>query len=121
MVWSSRTEGAILALETALRFDPNMDPTTIWHLGLAYYLKERYPDAIAVLERNVARRPEQVWDYLLLAAAYAKMDRAKEATRAADMVRRLDPFFQGGDDLFLFRDPTDAAMVADGLRKAGLE
>ncbi|MCZ6863923.1 MAG: adenylate cyclase, partial [Alphaproteobacteria bacterium] len=120
LVWSSRTEGAILALETALRFDPNMDPTTIWHLGLAYYLKERYPDAIAVLERNVARRPEQVWDYLLLAATYAQMDHAKEAARAADMVRRLDPFFKGGKGLFEFRDPADAARVAEGLREAGL-
>ncbi|MCZ6859403.1 MAG: adenylate cyclase, partial [Alphaproteobacteria bacterium] len=120
LVWSSRTEGAILALETALRFDPNMDPTTIWHLGLAYYLRERYPEAVAVLERNVGRRPDQVWDYLMLAATYAQMDRAKEATRAAEMVRRLDPFFKGGNDLFLFRDSADAARVTEGLRKAGL-
>ena len=89
-------------------------------MGLAYYLKERYPDAVAVLERNVARRPEQVWDYLLLAAAYAQMDHAKEAARAADMVRRLDPFFKGGKGLFEFRDPADAARVAEGLREAGL-
>ena len=120
LVWSSRTDGAILALETALRFDPNMDPTTIWHLGLAYYLKGRYPEAVAVLERNVRRRPEQVWDYLMLAATYAQMDRVNEATRAADTVRRLDPFLQKGNDLFRFRDPADAARVAEGLREAGL-
>ncbi len=121
LVWSSRTEGAILALETALRFDPNMDPTTIWHLGLAYYLRERYPEAVAVLERNVGRRPDHVWDYLILAATYAQMDRAKEATRAVEMVRRLDPFFQRGNDLFLFRDPADAERVTEGLLKAGLD
>ncbi len=121
MVWSGRIDGAILALETALRFDPNMDPTISWHLGLAYYLKERYPEAVAVLERNVGRRSDQVWDYLLLAATYAQMERAKEATRAAEMVRRLDPFVQGRNSFLLFRDPADAARVIKGLRKAGLE
>ncbi len=120
LVWSSRAEGAILALETALRFNPNMDPTTIWHLGLAYYLTERYPEAVALLERNLLRRSDQVWDYLLLAATYAQMNRPEEATRAAEMVRRVDPFFQMTNDLIPLRDSADAERIADGLRKAGL-
>ena len=49
------------------------------------------------------------------------MERAKEATRAAEMVRRLDPFIQGRNSFLLFRDPADAARVTKGLRKAGLE
>ncbi len=120
LVWSSRAEGAILALETALSFDPNMDPTTIWHLGLAYYLTERYPEAVALLERNVGRRPEAVWDYMLLAATYAQMNRSEEAAHAAEMVRRVDPFFLMKNDLRQLRDAFDAERIADGLGKAGL-
>ncbi len=120
LVWSSRAEGAILALETALSFDPNMDPTTIWHLGLAYFLAERYPEAAALLERNLARRSDQVWDYLLLAATYAQMDRPKEAAHAAEMVRRVDPFFLMKNDLIQLRDSADSERIANGLRKAGL-
>ena len=66
LTWLGRSEGAILALERALRFDPDMKPGIFWHLGLAYYLNERYTDSAAVLQRNIGRRPEPFRDYLLL-------------------------------------------------------
>ncbi len=122
LVWSGRPDGAILAVETALRFDPNMDPNTLWHLALAYYLKERYADAVAILEQNIGRRPDNaVFDYQLLAASYAQMVRPDEAIRAAAAVRRLNPFFEAKDFGGMFQEPADAARVVEGLRKAGLD
>ena len=99
-----------------------MDPNILWHLALAYYLKERYADAVAILEQNIGRRPDNaVLDYQLLAASYAQTVRPDEAIRAAEAVRRLNPFFEAKEYRGLFREPADAARVVEGLRKAGLD
>jgi tetratricopeptide (TPR) repeat protein len=120
LVWSGRPEGAILAFETALRLDPNMGAEHLFHLGLAYYLKGRYEDAILRLEPSSDRTPDFVLTYIALAAAYGQMGRRADASRAAAAIRRLDPFFSVDSFGGLFRDPTDAAQVTVGLRKAGL-
>jgi tetratricopeptide (TPR) repeat protein len=121
LVWAGQVDGAILSLETALRFDPNMEPKLSWNLGLAYYLKSRFNDSIAVMEKNIGRRLDNAFDYMLLAAGYAQMNRPDEAAIAAASVLRLSPFFQIKDFGPQFRDPADAARVAVGLRKAGLK
>ena len=118
LVWAGRHDGAILSLETALRFDPNLNPNHSWNLGLAYYLKGRYKDAITLLERNIGLRPDNAFDYAVLAASYAQVDRRDKAAAAA--VRRLNPFFKVEEFGPQFRDPADAARMAEGLRKAGL-
>ena len=38
-----------------------------------------------------------------------------------DLSKFHDPFVQGRNSFLLFRDPTDAARVTKGLRKAGIE
>ena len=119
--WLGRPDGAIRALERALRFDPDMKPDIFWHLGLAYYLKERYADSVAVLQRNIGRKTEPFWDYLLLAAAYAQMDRPEEAARAAEAGRRIDPRYKRLLKFGQFKNSADVERVAQGLRKAGLK
>ncbi len=121
MVWAGRTDGGILSLETALRFDPNMKPVYSLVLGLAYFLEARYDDATRVLEKNVDRRSENAFDHMVLAATYAQMDRPDMAARAAAAVLRLNPYFMVQDFGPQFRDRADAERVAVGLRKAGLK
>lgn len=121
MVWAGRIDGAILALETALRFDPNMRVQHFWNLGLAYYLKARYDDAIAVLEKSIGRRPDSAYEHAVLAASYAQVNRPDKAMAAAATVRRLNPFFKVEEFGPQFGNPADAARMAEGLRKAGLE
>ena len=120
LTWLGRPDGAILALERALLFDPDMKADIFWHLGLAYYLKKRYADSAAVLERNIGRKDNPFWDYLLLAAVYAQMDRPEEAARAAEAVRRIDPRYKRLMRFGQFTNPADIARVDEGLRKAGL-
>jgi len=120
LTWLGRPDGAILALERALRFDPDMKTDIFWHLGLAYYLKKRYGDSAAVLERNIGRKTNEFWDYLLLAAVYAQMDRPEEAARAAEAVRRIDPRYKRLIRFGQFTNPADIERVDEGLRKAGL-
>jgi adenylate cyclase len=81
LIWSSRPDGAILSLETALRFDPSMDMEGLLHLGLAYYLKGRYADAIRILERGLGRSPDYVYGHIVLAAAYGQTGRLDAAVR----------------------------------------
>jgi TolB-like protein/Tfp pilus assembly protein PilF len=120
LIWSSRPDGAINALETARRFDPKMNAEGLAHLALAYYIKKRYADAATTLERGVAQEPGFEFGHQILAAIYGQLGRAEEASRAARTVRRFDPFFKAetfGDG---FRNPEHTAHLRDGLRKAGL-
>ncbi len=120
LLWSGRTDGAILALETAARFDPGMNPTNHWLLAVAYYLKQRYSDAITLLERNIRRRKDNAFDHVMLVASYAQTGRSAEAAQMVEIVRRIDPFLLARD-FTLFRNQADTEKVADGLRKAGLQ
>lgn len=51
-LWSGQTDAAVESLELALRLDRSAPRNTLMHLGMAYYLKERYRDAIAILEKG---------------------------------------------------------------------
>jgi adenylate cyclase len=120
LTWLGRPDGAILALERSLLFDPDMKTDLVWHLGLAYYLKERYADSVAVLERNIGRKTDPFWDYLLLAAVYGQMGRMEEAARVAKVVRQIDPLYDRLLRFGQFENVSDTDRVNEGLRKAGL-
>ncbi|MFQ5937327.1 MAG: adenylate/guanylate cyclase domain-containing protein [Acidiferrobacterales bacterium] len=120
-LYTGRPDAAIEAMETAFRFNPNMDPSSFVHLGLAYYLKGRYDDAIRTMEQSLGRNPGVVVHHIVLAAAYAQAERSEDAARAAAKVRRLHPFFEVDSFGTAFRDSADRGKIAEGLRKAGLE
>jgi adenylate cyclase len=112
---------AIPALESALRFDPNIGATPYMLLGLAYYLTEQYDHAIRTLEKGLGRQPDFPGTYIALAAVYAQSGQSEEAMQAAATVRRLQPFFEVDSYGTIFRNPDDRAKIVDGLRKAGLK
>jgi adenylate cyclase len=94
MFYSGQTDDAIALYESALNFDPNASPGNFMNLGLAYYLKGRYDDAIRTLKRGVSRNPEFAGHYIGLAAAYAQTGRSQDAKRSAEMAKKLHPFFE---------------------------
>ena len=121
MLYTGRPDEAIRTFETALRFDPTMDSDRVFELGLAYYVKGRYDDAIKILEQNLGRNPDHVFSHVPLAAAFAQVGRSEDAAREVAAVRRLHPFFEVASFGSRLRNPADRASIADGLRKAGLE
>jgi adenylate cyclase len=121
MLYTGRTDESIQFLQTGLRFDPYSRLDHYWHLGLAYYLKGKYDDAIKTLEQNLSHDPNFAWNYIALAAAYAQADRDKDAKQAVEMVKKHHPFFELDTSFNLFRNPADRKKFHDGLRKAGLE
>jgi adenylate cyclase len=121
MNYLSRPDDAIDALETAMHFNPNMLPPHYMQLGFAYYLKQRYDDAIIMLENGLGKYPDHVFLHIVLAAAYAQAGRSQDAAREAKKVLRLHPFFEVDSYSTAFHNDTARELIRDGLRKAGLK
>ncbi len=120
-LYSGQSQAATESLETAIRFDPSPRPDVFIHLGLAYYLAGRYDDAIATLQQSLERTPNLTAHHVILAAAHAQAGHTADAERAANKVRRLDPFFEVDSFGTAFRNAADRDTIAAGLRKAGLK
>jgi adenylate cyclase len=120
LLFTGSLEDAIKASETAIRFDPNLDPRRFWDLGMAYFLAGRTADAARLMEQTVAREPGFTFAYVILAAAYSEAGKSEDATRAAASVHKLDPFFNSDSFGSLFRNPEHRAKIASALRNAGL-
>ncbi len=120
LLWAGRLEEAIAALEKSLRLDSAYARNTWFHLGLAYYLKGEYSDAVKVLEKGVVKNPDFAGYQIGLAATYANLNRKQEALQAAENLLQLDPFFEVGSYGTAFRNPAHREAIAAGLRSAGL-
>ena len=121
LLWSGRVDKAIEALEKSLRLDSTSPLNGWWHLGMAYYLKGRYDDAVKILEEGAVKKPSFAGHYLGLAASYARMGRYEKAARAASELRRLDPFFKVDSFGTGFHVLADREAIMEGLRMAGLK
>ncbi|HSS65059.1 MAG TPA: tetratricopeptide repeat protein, partial [Gammaproteobacteria bacterium] len=120
MLYTGRTEVAVQTFETTLRFNPAMDSDKLMELGIAYYLRSRYDDAIRTLQQGLGRNPDHPYLHAVLAAAHAQAGHREDAARAAAAVRRLHPFLETDSFGDRFLNPEDQAHLIDGLRKAGL-
>ena len=105
----------------SLRLDSSSSRNSWWHLGIAYYLKARYEEALTILAKGQIKRPNFTGYYIALAATYARLGRAEEAARAAAALRRLDPFFEVDSFGTGFSQPAHREAIAAGLRAAGLK
>ena len=120
LLWLGRIDEAIQASEAALRFDPLPPITTLFNLGMAYYEARRHAESIRVLERAVARVPENAAIHALLAADFAQLGRAADAARERDALKRVSPFFDIATFGSRFQNPAHRAYLTEGLAKAGL-
>jgi len=120
LMWLGRTDAAIEALERAQRIDPKLNAIDRFALSLAYYLNRRYSLAVEQAELNLRENSGANFSRIVLAASYAQLDRANDATLVADTIRRLDPAFDPNSFGIKFVRPTDLQHLRDGLRKAGL-
>jgi adenylate cyclase len=121
MLFAGQPDEAIQLLRTGLRYHPHTDPNDYGRLALAYYLKGQYENAIRTLEAGLVRDPNNAWIHIGLAAAYAQAGRNEDAKHSADMVKKLNPFFEVDSSFTLFRNRADRDKILDGLHKAGLE
>jgi TolB-like protein/Tfp pilus assembly protein PilF len=120
LMWTGETRAAIEMLEQAQRIDPATHPIDRIALGLAYYFDRRYDRAIEQLEPNLRSGTGANPTRVILAAVYARQDRAEEAAKMAESVRRLDPTFDPSAFGSKLANPAQLEELRVGLRKAGL-
>lgn len=120
MLYTGNTDKAIYWIESALSLNPHLTIGTYMLLGQAYYLNGRYENAITILKKGLAKKPDYVGHHIMLAAAYAQAGLTEDANRSTAKVLRLHPFFKIDSYGTVFRNPEDRAKIVEGLRKAGL-
>jgi adenylate cyclase len=121
LVFAGEPARAIQVLEAHMRLDPFYLPHAPGWLGFAYYMLERYADALPHLQECVSRAPNLAQSHHWLAATYAQLGRLDKAKAEAAEGLRIQPWFTIGQSLFArtCKRPEDAEHLKDGLRKAG--
>jgi adenylate cyclase len=120
LLWSGDVAGAIAALETAAQLDPRLSSEDLFNLGVGYFLTGDHAKAAHVFERTVARNDGNPFIHAMLAAIYAEAGRPDPSIRAAEEVRRRNPFFDRTSFGTLFRNPEHRQKIVAALEKAGL-
>jgi len=121
MLYVGRADESIQLLEAGIRYNPYTVPDDYGRLALAYYIKGNYDDAIKILQKDLVRSPKNPFHHIILAAAYAEESMMEEATRSAEAVMNLFPFFEVDSAFTLFRNQEDRNKIIEGLRKAGFK
>jgi predicted Zn-dependent protease len=120
LLYTGDVAGATKALELAVKSRPTIPWDEYFNLGTAYLLAGRNDEAIRTLERSLIRKKMDIFSNAMLAAAYAEAGRQEDATRQAETVRRLFPFFVSAEFGSRFRIPAHREKLVSDLQKAGL-
>jgi adenylate cyclase len=120
LLYTGDVAGATKALELAVKSRPTIPWDEYFNLGTAYLLAGRNDEAIRTLERSLIRKKMDIFSNAMLAAAYAEAGRQEDATRQAETVRRLFPFFVSAEFGSRFRIPAHREKIVSDLQKAGL-
>jgi predicted Zn-dependent protease len=120
LLYTGDVAGAIKALELAVKSRPTIPWDEYFNLGTAYLLAGRNDEAIRTLERSLIRKKMDIFSNAMLAAAYAEAGRQEDATRQAETVRRLFPFFVSAELGSRFRIMAHREKIVSDLQKAGL-
>ena len=122
--WRGEPDEAIRRFEHAMRLSPLDSEMFRMQAGIAmaHFLAGRFDNACAWAEKAYRAVPIFLLAATVIAASCALAGRVEEAHRAMHDIRKLDPALRLGTlgGWLLFQRPTDAALFADGLRKAGL-
>jgi len=121
LIFAGEFERAIDVIEGHMRLNPFYPPSAPGFLGFAYYMLQRYPEAVMRLRECISRAPRFLLARSALAATYARMDQLGEARAEMAEALRVGPGFAVAATRFLFKHSKDGEHYYEGLRKAGLE
>ncbi len=118
-LWQGRPAQAIVDIETALRFDPQLSAGAFYNLAFSYHMAGRQKDAVAAADRGLVRYPNFHYLQVVRAMALAESGDSAAAQAAAAQVRRVDPLFEAGSFGSRFANQADREKVQLSLGKAG--
>lgn len=121
LYYAGRPEEGIERIKKAIMLNPHHPYNYSFHLGQAYFILRRYPEAIETFERGLASNPASERLRVWLAAAYAQNGESEEAEWQVEQVLMLNPSFSSErmEEVFPFSDPADLKHFQLGLRQAG--
>ena len=116
-VWTGRTEQAIAHFEKALRLSAGtrVGWTAAW-LGIAYFLAQRFEEALPKLLAGINEDPTFPEPYRFLAACYAHMGRLHEARNVVARLREITQVVVPTTEHL--RVPEQRKLFLDGLHLA---
>lgn len=114
-------EKAVQNLETARRFNPQLDAGWSNMLAISYFLTDRPDESIALAEAIGSRNPEFAYAHVTLADVYCEAGKTALAEEAIKNVHRRAPFFDvtGFAQQYLHKDYRLRFVRA--ARKCGLK
>ncbi len=122
LIWAGDHDKGIALVKKAMQLNPHHHVWYFYILGVAYSFKERYEDAIEILDRALIRNPDFLGIHLVLATIYGVTGRKEECQTEVEEILRISPGFS----LELLRemipsvDHTAVDNIIDVLRIAGL-
>jgi adenylate cyclase len=122
LVYAGEPARAIEALQAHIRLDPFYEPYAPGTLGFAYYMLERYAEALPHLRECVSRAPNMRAGRLWLAATFAQLGQLEDARGEAAEVLRILPNYaiSRSPAVLVLKRSKDTEHLSSGLRKAGL-
>ena len=120
--YAGRSEEALGYLDRGRALDPYYTDLNLHLQAQALFQLGRYPEAVAVLNRRILRKPDTDASRVLLAASYGQMGQIAEAREAWWEARRVNPTYslEHRRKVLPYKNPDDFERVVEGLRKAGL-
>lgn len=125
LTWSGNPQSAVGDLEAVIGRNPHHPPEYLWYLSHAYFVLERFEDAIVTLKQFTDTPPMHFPATLLLASALGHSDRTDEGEI---LVRELiQEHGEAARSAFAnvrdapYRNPADMERFFAGLKKVGWE
>ncbi len=120
--WVSDPGRAVQDFLRSIRLSP-IDPEIGYALGglaFAFLMNDDAEKALEYARRSTREMPRWVPAWVFLVVALVRIGRLDEARQAAQQILLLSPTFTITSRASVSRDKSVAAMMADGLRKAGI-
>jgi adenylate cyclase len=121
-IFSGEAESALANLSAYMERDPLFPEIALQLVADARFALGQYEEAIAVLERRLARNPRSETAYALLASCHGLLGHAEECRKAWSQVLQIRPGFsmERRRRVMPFRNPADFERRVEGLRQGGV-
>jgi len=122
LYYAGRPEEGLAGMKKAAQLNPHHPYNYPFHLGQAYFVLKRYPEAIRAFKDGINSNPSSERLHVWLAAAYAQSGDIPNAKWEIEQVLFKNPDLSLARmrQAFPFSDQADLEHFLDGLRKAGL-